>query len=213
MYNYGMKETQRGRGPPKGDKRARTRAALVKAAAELVGTKGLEQTSLEDVAERAGMTRGAIYGNFKDRDELFLAVMEARWQPIVPKFRRGAAYAQQMRILAEAVVTALPGRRKAAIGAASYQLYVLTHEKMRARFVELNAQAYRRAAEEILAFVPEQELPMPAQLFVRVLHGVIDGLTFLSFVTPELITEQVILAAFEALGTSKPSARRSRNDV
>ncbi len=84
---------------------------------------------------------------------------------------------------------------------------------MRARFVELNAQAYRRAAEEILAFVPEQELPMPAQLFVRVLHGVIDGLTFLSFVTPELITEQVILAAFDALGTSKPSARRSRNDV
>ncbi|MGH8219801.1 MAG: TetR/AcrR family transcriptional regulator [Steroidobacteraceae bacterium] len=41
-------------------------------------------------AERAGMTRGAIYGNFKDRDELFLAVMEACWQPIVPKLKPGA---------------------------------------------------------------------------------------------------------------------------
>jgi AcrR family transcriptional regulator len=188
----------------KGDKRARTRLALVRAAAELVGTKGLEQTSLEDVAERAGMTRGAIYGNFKDRDELFLAVMEARWQPIVPKFKSGANYAQQMRILAQAVIEALPARRTASIGAASYQLYVLTHEKMRARFVQINSQAYRRAAQDLLNYLPEAALPMPAHVFVRVLHGLIDGLTFLSFVTPELITEDVILAAFEALGASKP---------
>src|SRR5438552_1466198 len=109
------------KGAPKGDKRARTRAKLVEAAAKLVGTKGLEQTSLEDVARLARMTRGAIYGNFKDRDELFLAVAEARWQPIVPKFKPGASYSEQLRILAEAVVAAIPARRAACVGAASYQ--------------------------------------------------------------------------------------------
>jgi len=192
----------------KGGKRARTRALLVQAAAELVGTKGLEQTSLEDVAQRAGMSRGAIYGNFKDRDELFLAVMEARWQPVVPKFKPGASYEQQMRILADAAIAALPARRMASIGEASFQFYALSHEKMRARFVQINSEAYRRAAEEMLAYIPERKLPMPAQVFVRVLHGIIEGLTFLSFLTPELITAEVIRAAFDALGTSKP-ARRS----
>jgi AcrR family transcriptional regulator len=199
-----MSGRSKNRAPATGGKRARTRALLVQAAAELVGTKGLEQTSLEEVAQRAGMTRGAIYGNFADRDELFLAVVEARWRPVVPKFKPGASYEQQMRILAEAVIAALPARRVASIGAASFQFYALTHEKMRARFVQINAEAYRRAAEEMLAYIPELKLPMPAQVFVRVLHGLIEGLTFLSFLTPELITAEVILAAFAALGTSKP---------
>ncbi|MGH8219800.1 MAG: hypothetical protein ACREUT_14745 [Steroidobacteraceae bacterium] len=80
---------------------------------------------------------------------------------------------------------------------------------MRARFVQINSEAYRRAAQDILEFIPERELPMPAQVFVRVLHGLIDGLTFLSFLTPELITADVIRAAFEALGASTRRARRS----
>jgi AcrR family transcriptional regulator len=36
---------------------------------------------MEDVARRAGMTTGAIYGNFKNRDELFIAMSEAYWPP------------------------------------------------------------------------------------------------------------------------------------
>jgi AcrR family transcriptional regulator len=34
---------------------------------------------LEDVARRAGLTTGAIYGNFKNRDELFIAMSETYW--------------------------------------------------------------------------------------------------------------------------------------
>jgi AcrR family transcriptional regulator len=195
-----MSAKQRNRAAPKGDKRLRTRARLVQVAAELIGQKGLEHASLDTIAKRAGMTRGAIYGNFKDRDELLLAVMEARWPSILPKFEPGASYAQQMRILGEAVIAALPARRTAAVGAVSYQLYALTHERMRARFVRLNAGAYRHAAQELLAFVPEHDLPMPAEAFVRVLHAIIDGLCFLHFLTPELIGEDVIRAAFAVLG-------------
>jgi AcrR family transcriptional regulator len=36
---------------------------------------------LEDVARRAGLTTGAIYGNFKNRDELFIAMSETYWPP------------------------------------------------------------------------------------------------------------------------------------
>jgi hypothetical protein len=41
--------------------------------------------------------------------------------------------------------------------------------------------------------------PMPAERFVRVLDALITGLLFTYFQTPELITEDVFVAAFDAL--------------
>src|SRR6187399_2269067 len=81
---------------PKGDKRARTRAKLLEAARELIREKGYERTTLQDVAQRAGMTSGAIYGNFKNRDELFIALAEVYWAPIRPKFKAGRSLADLM---------------------------------------------------------------------------------------------------------------------
>jgi AcrR family transcriptional regulator len=183
----------------KGNKRERTRARLIEMAAQVIGEKGFDRTSLEEVAARAGMTRGAIYGNFKDREDLFLAVVESRWKPIVPPLRPGAALKEQMRILGQAVVAALPARRAAAIGAVSFQLYVLTHPEMRARLVRENARIYRWAAKELLRFVKASELPMSAEKFVRVIHALTEGLLFTHFLNPELVTGDVIVAAFDAL--------------
>ncbi len=73
-----------------GGKRDRTRALLIEAAATVIGEKGFDRASLEEIAARAGMTRGAIYGNFKDKEELFLALVQTRWKPIVPPLKPGA---------------------------------------------------------------------------------------------------------------------------
>ncbi|MEP7002457.1 MAG: helix-turn-helix domain-containing protein, partial [bacterium] len=90
------------KGRPKGDKRARTRATLLTAARELIREKGFENTTLTDVAQRAGMTSGAIYGNFRNRDELFIALAEVYWAPIKPQFAPDSSFAEKMRSLAEA---------------------------------------------------------------------------------------------------------------
>jgi len=82
-----------GRRKPKGDKRDRTRAALLEAARQLVREKGHERTTLEEVAARAGMTTGAIYGNFKNRDELFIALGHSYWPPVKPDVAAGATFA------------------------------------------------------------------------------------------------------------------------
>jgi hypothetical protein len=54
-------------------------------------------------------------------------------------------------------------------------------------------------ARGLLKFVPAKQLPMPAEKFVRVLDALITGLLFTYFQTPELVTEDIIIAAFEAL--------------
>jgi hypothetical protein len=73
------------------------------------------------------------------------------------------------------------------------------HEELRARLVEANANIYGWAKQALLEVVPESQLPIPADQFVRVLHALTDGLLYLRFLTPELITDEVIIAAFEAL--------------
>src|SRR3954454_10313468 len=100
----------------KGDKRGRTRAKLLEAARALIREKGHEQTTLEDIAERAGMTTGAIYGNFKNRDELFIALGETFWAPIRPHVPPGSSFPAIMRAIAEAMLAVLPDRAAAAVG-------------------------------------------------------------------------------------------------
>src|SRR5258708_16338796 len=93
---------------PKGNKRDRTRAALLESARGLIREKGFARTTLEEVASRAGMTTGAIYGNFRNRDELFMALGDAYWPPIRPLVAPGATFAEPMRAVAAATVAALP---------------------------------------------------------------------------------------------------------
>ena len=116
---------------PKGDKRERTRAQLVEAAAAVIGEKGWDRTSLDEVARRAGMSRGAIYGNFKDREELFLAVVQTRWKPVMPPYTPGTTFQQHLHAVGKAVAAVGPARRAQALGALSFMLYALTHEEMR----------------------------------------------------------------------------------
>ncbi|PYR48294.1 MAG: hypothetical protein DMF89_16160 [Acidobacteria bacterium] len=190
----------------KGNKRERTRARLLDAAAQVVGERGWERTSLGDVAARAGMTRGAIYGNFKNREDLFLSLVQARWMPVIPPPQPGLSFQQRMRALGRAVAVATPERRAPAVGVLSFHLYAITHKHMRTRVVKLNADIYRRAAKSLAASYSARELPMSPQHLVRVVHALTDGLTFLRFLTPELITDDVVVAAFEALAQSAPGA-------
>src|SRR5277367_4613808 len=92
---------------PKGDKRDRTRGKLLEAARSLIREKGYEHATLDAIAERAGMTTGAIYGNFKNRDELFLSLGQTYWAPIQPQVKPGSSFPEIMRAMAEATIAAI----------------------------------------------------------------------------------------------------------
>jgi AcrR family transcriptional regulator len=61
------------------ERQAHTRARLMSSAAELAARRGIEGTSLDAVAERAGFTKGAVYANFSNKEELFLAMLDAHF--------------------------------------------------------------------------------------------------------------------------------------
>ncbi len=61
------------------EKQAHTRACLMQSAARVFARRGLQQASIDEVAEDAGFTKGAFYANFKSKEELFLAMLDERF--------------------------------------------------------------------------------------------------------------------------------------
>jgi AcrR family transcriptional regulator len=190
---------------PKGDKRDRTRAKLLEAARSLIREKGHENTTLEDIAERAGMTTGAIYGNFKNRDELFIALGQTYWPPIKPQVKPGASFPAIMRAIAEATIAAIPDRSGVAVGRLTGLAYALGHEEMRVQVREVTAQSYAFGEQWLRSVTQEQDLPMPADQLVRVLHAMIEGLVLQRLLTPELVPDEIFRAAFGALAIKRES--------
>ncbi|MES1194175.1 MAG: TetR/AcrR family transcriptional regulator [Solirubrobacterales bacterium] len=57
-------------------RKAATRAKLLQAAATVYSAHGFAGATLDDVAEEAGLTKGAVYGHFGSKDNLLVALME-----------------------------------------------------------------------------------------------------------------------------------------
>jgi TetR/AcrR family acrAB operon transcriptional repressor len=82
-----------------------TRQALLDAAERVFQAQGVSSTSLGDIAAAAGTTRGAIYWHFKDKADLYNAMMERVSLPLEDAFR------DVMQL--EPGVDPLPGLRRA----------------------------------------------------------------------------------------------------
>src|SRR5918999_6022372 len=72
------------------DEAAETRSAILDAAERVFSKRGVAHTSLEDIAKAAGVTRGAIYWHFRNKSELFAAMVNRVSLPIEDLVERSA---------------------------------------------------------------------------------------------------------------------------
>ena len=56
----------------------RTRQRLLDVAVAVFAEKGFAHATVDEIAERAGYTKGAVYSNFPSKEDLALAVLERR---------------------------------------------------------------------------------------------------------------------------------------
>ncbi len=185
-------------------KRARTRAQLLDAAYELFAQRGLHGATLADVARRAGMTTGAIYGNFQNKEELFLAVFERFTFGVNAELRdgarfEGASFRNQMRIIGEAVIDFLRTAEASGVLFFEFHIYAATHPEFRAETDRRTIARYRAIAQHWRRHISEADAKMPIERFVAVIDAMIDGLICQWMLTPSVVSDDVIMAAFLAL--------------
>jgi AcrR family transcriptional regulator len=65
---------------PRSERRTRTRERLVDAAFEVFAERGFHAASVDEVADAAGFSIGALYSNFAGKEDLFLAVFDRHLQ-------------------------------------------------------------------------------------------------------------------------------------
>ncbi len=129
--------------------RQETRARIVEAAAQVFARRGYEAATLDEVAAHAGYSKGAVYSNFANKEELFLTLMRERIQ-------------QRLEAVGEA--TAQPGTLDEQTARAGAQLTELLEQQpdWHRLFIEFWGRAVRD--EALRLELVEQRRPMRATI-------------------------------------------------
>jgi len=184
---------------PARSKRARTRKMLIEAASAIIREKGYAHVSMEAVAARAGVSRGSIYGNFRDRNDLIAAVGAERAPRVFPAPTPGADLRTQLRAVGKTIAEAARRHRDDTIYWSAYMTYVQSDEKLKRRAAEQGRMVRKMIVDAWSAALPPETMPMPVETFVKVLTTLTTGLIMAHSMSPDDFGEDVIVAAFEAL--------------
>jgi len=199
--------------------RRQTRERLLSSAQEVFEARGFAESSLEEIAERAGYTRKAVYSNFSGKAELLLEIVERRFQSIVDRI--------------ESVVSQETAAERQAIDIGSVFSEYLSRERaweelfhefcsVASRDEEIGSRfrsCYRSLKQALVRLVEDEtksrgaELALPAERLVMGICALFSGVSFEKLVDPVETDDQLFGEMLGLIVTSavKPSAEPEAN--
>ena len=187
--------------------KARTRERVLAEAERLFRERGYAATSLEQIAEAADVTKGAIYGHFSSKEDLLLSAIEA-----APTPDYGAVLNDLSRPLRErlaefgAAVAADKATMDKAGLAVSLEFVAALLRSPGA--LRRYSDDFERRLEQLAADDEEQPRPGVTPVEVWALgHALYLGLQIYQFIAPEIVTPAVFGRAYELLAGLYPEPR------
>jgi AcrR family transcriptional regulator len=174
------------------------REALLAAAAEVFALQGYRDSSVDEIAERAGYSKGAVYWHFSSKDDLFLALLEERID-------------RPMREMIELLESAPPDRDMAPEASLRFvellrrerELLLLDHEywsqavrdqKLRARYATRQANlrsALGKALVARLRHLGAPPLEAPEEMATAIM-SLASGLALEKLIDPEYVPDDLL---------------------
>jgi AcrR family transcriptional regulator len=194
---------------PRRDREA-VRASILDAAAELFGERGISGATIDDVAARAGFTKGAVYSNFASKDELVVQLMRShvddQQSAAAAVLRPELSLTELLAALPQSLGTITAARRMSYDLASEFRMHALRNPTALPGFI-----AMRRAAHEgVLAIVhrylhahPElAAVPVTAEQLARLIMAVILGVAFDADVLDDPSAAAVLTPVLAAVAAS-----------
>lgn len=215
-----------GRRLTRAQQQAQTRARLIDAAGRVFARRGFQAASVEEIAEEAGYSHGAVYSNFDGKADLFLAVFEdymagrvrelAETQAALPD---DAPLEDRARALADQWMDRLARDRDSMTLHLEFIAHADRNPELARRFGS-RSMAMREAVAGYIAHYQQEasmELAMPVDDLALVLRALGIGLAIESLVSPGTVRHdlygdfvELLISLQRERDSTKRSSRHTR---
>jgi AcrR family transcriptional regulator len=184
-------------------RRELTRSHLLAAAAQVFSQRGFHGASIDEIAAAAGFTKGAVYSNFKNKEDLFLALIDERTGPQFEHVRATLAEAAQLppedqtamlTHLTEEVGWLDPTWQSLYL---EFVVYAMRHPTAREKLA-----ARERRAHELVVGIMEHELrrggiepPLPVDQIASLALALFLGIGLRRSIDPDAVDESLLEVA------------------
>lgn len=179
--------------PTREERRAETRRRLLDGASTVFAQRGYHGATLDEIAEEAGYTKGAVYSNFDGKEDLFLNLLEEHIQDRIEEVRAafdGIEVLDDVREGGRMLAEQVAGDRDLWFLFFEFWGYAARDDVLRGRLSRL----YRLWRAEVGDIVARQfrrlglELPAPAEDVAASAIAMAEGLALQRLIDPDLAT-------------------------
>ncbi|GCE22635.1 TetR/AcrR family transcriptional regulator [Dictyobacter kobayashii] len=199
------------------ESRQQTRERLLEAAAALFSRQGFDATAVDQIAEEAGFSKGAVYSNFASKEELFMVLLDRHLEAELQGMSMAAQIQSAGRSASEpaaaqqqtSFATLIEEKRTWNILTFEFLLYAMRHPSAQ----QLLAERYRVAREHLTRLlqntttVQGKQPALPVEYAAWALIGLGSGLMLQAYLEPGALPDGLYSAVVSRLlGGTQPEA-------
>jgi AcrR family transcriptional regulator len=170
-----------------------TRRELLVSARAIFARDGFEHARLEDIASNIGKTRGALYDNFKDKEDVFCAIFEQNIERDRAELALLLSAAPTLEKRIQALVKYLIGvsrDRERMLLNLEFKLYAIRHPRKRQRLANLHDALCLQVEVPELSRLLQQlgrQSPRAKRMGCLAIGGILDGLVLSHLFDPKVL--------------------------
>lgn len=195
------------------EKKAQTREDILRAAVQVFPRRGFHRTSVDQVAEYAGLSIGAVYSNFAGKAELFLALYQRqmdRWVTELPRpLDVGGSVADLIRAADAYWSGFLQNERDWFLVHMEFWAYVVREPGLREQYA-VQFRRLRLALSAVLQQAADERqiaLLVPADDLAAALLALVRGLLIETLADPGAVSPDLFSALLDILANTPVSPR------
>lgn len=197
------------------ERREQTRTKLLDAATRVFARRGYHGATLDEVAAEAGFTKGALYYNFADKEDLFLALLdthiESRIELLHDLAGRRAPAEARLAEGAERTASSLRDDREWSLLYLEFAAFAARDARFRRKLEQRLGAVHEAMVDAVEALAPDPAaLALPAETLALGIGALVDGVAFGRLLRPGAIPDDLLgqmLALIWSAG--KPGATRA----